>query len=91
MLFERNIAKGVLSPERFAKLFIAGKIEFSTVTVEEIEDCSSGCIFKTIALEQMLWFVAQCLVRSGQHLNLPRDPNDPSKDEEPDVDHFGEF
>ena len=46
MLFERNIAKGVLSPERFAKLFIAGKIEFFTVTVEEIEDCSSGCIFK---------------------------------------------
>ena len=31
---------------------------------------------KTIALEQMLWFVAQ---------------DDPSKDDEPDVDHFGEF
>ena len=46
---------------------------------------------KTIALEQMLWFVAQCLARRGQHLNLPRDPNDPSKDDEPDVDHFGEF
>ena len=53
MLFERNIAKGV--PERFAKLFIPGKIEFSTVTVEEIEDCSKADGFsRTIGLKQML-------------------------------------
>ena len=45
MLFEGNIAKGVLSPERFAKLFIAGKKEFSRVTVEEIEDCSKADVF----------------------------------------------
>ena len=31
---------GVLSPERFSKLLTAGKIEFPTVTEEEIKDCS---------------------------------------------------
>ena len=71
MLFEGNIAKGALSPERFSKLLTAGKIEFPTVTEEEIEDRSKGDGFsKTIALGQTLWFVAQCLARKAQHLDL---------------------
>ena len=71
MLFEGNVAKGVLSPERFSELLTAGKIEFPTITEEEIEDRSKGDGFsKTIALGQTLWFVAQCLARRAQHLDL---------------------
>ena len=71
MLFEGNDAKGVLSPERFSELLTAGKIEFPTVTEEEIEDRSKADGFsKTIALGQTLWFIAQCLARTAQHLDL---------------------
>ena len=71
MLYEGNVAKGVLSPERFSKLLGAEKIEFPTVTVEEIEDRSKSDGFsKTIALGQTLWFVAQCIARRVQHLDL---------------------
>jgi hypothetical protein len=71
MLFEGNTAKGVLLPGRFSKLLTAGKIEFPTVTVEEIEDRSKADGFsKTVALGQTLWFVAQCLGRRAQHLDL---------------------
>ena len=71
MLFEGNTAKGVLSPERFSELLTAGKIEFPTVTVEEIEDRSKADGFsKTIALGQTSWFVAQCISRGAQHLDL---------------------
>ena len=71
MLFERNTPKGVLSPERFSELLTAGKIEFPTVTVEEIEDRSKADGFsKTIALGQTLWFVAQCISRRAQYLDL---------------------
>jgi hypothetical protein len=71
MLFEGDNPKGVLSPERFSELLTAGKVEFPTVTVEEIEDRSKADGFsKTIAIGQTLWFVAQCLARRGQHLDL---------------------
>ena len=71
MLFEGNNPKGVLSPKRFSELLAAGKIEFPNVTVEEIEDRSKADGFsKTIALGQTLWFVAQCLARRPQHLDL---------------------
>ena len=71
MLFEGNVAKGVLSQEWFSELLAAGKIEFPTVTVEEIEDRSKADgLTKTIALGQSLWFIAQCLARRVQHLDL---------------------
>jgi hypothetical protein len=71
MLFEGNTAKGVLFPERFSELLTAGKIEFPTVTVEEIEDHIKADGFsKTIALGQTLWFVAQCIGRGAQNLDL---------------------
>ena len=71
MLFEGNVPKGVLSPERFSELLTAGMIEFPTITVEEIEDRSKADAFsKTIALGQTLWFVAQCFARIAQHLDL---------------------
>ena len=71
MLYEGNDVKGVLSPEKFFKLLSAGKIEFPTVTEKEIKDRSKADGFsKTIALGQTLWFVAQCLARTAQHLDL---------------------
>ena len=71
MLYEGDVARGVLSPERFSELLDAGKIEFPTVTVEEIEDRSKADGFsKTIALVQTFWFVAQCIARGAQHLDL---------------------
>ena len=71
MLFEGNIAKGILSPKRFSELLMAGKIEFPNVTVEEIKDRSKADGFsKMIALGQTLWFVAQCIARRAQHLDL---------------------
>ena len=71
MLFEGNIAKGVLFPERFSELLMAGKIDFPTITVEEIEDRSKADGFsKMIALGQTLWFIAQCIARGAQHLDL---------------------
>ena len=70
-LFEGNTAKGVLSPERFSELLRAKKIEFPTVTEEEIVDRSKSDGFsKTNALGQTLWFVAQCISRRVQHLDL---------------------
>ena len=73
MLFdsEGNIAKGVLTPEIFSQLLEEKKIEFPNVPVEEIEDRSKSDGFsKTIALSQTLWFVAQCIARRSQHLDL---------------------
>jgi hypothetical protein len=52
-------------------LLTAGKIEFPTVTVEEFEDRSKADGFsKAIAFGQTLWFVAQCLARRAQNLDL---------------------
>ena len=71
MLFEGEISKGVLTPERFSELLTAKKIEFPTVTVEEIKDRSKADGFsKMIALGQTLWFVVQCITRRAQHLDL---------------------
>ena len=71
MLFEGDNPKGVLSPSRFSRLLRAGKIEFPTVTVEEIEDRSKADgLSKMIAFGQTLWFVAQCIARRSQHLDL---------------------
>ena len=71
MLFEGDNPKGVLFPSRFSKLLTAKMIEFPKVTVEEIEDRSKADGFsKTIALGQTLWFVAQCIARRSQHLDL---------------------
>jgi hypothetical protein len=71
MLFEGNVAKGVLSPERLSELLKLGKIEFPAVTVGEIEDRSKADGFsKTIALGQALWFIVQCLERRTEHLDI---------------------
>ena len=71
MLFEGDTPKGVLALERFSELLTAKKIDFPTITEEEIEDRSKSDGFsKTIALGQTLWFVSQCIARRSQHLDL---------------------
>ena len=71
MLFEGDNPKGVLSPRRFSELLTGKKIEFPNVTVDEIEDRSKSDGFsKMIAVGQTLWFVAQCIARRAQHLDL---------------------
>ena len=71
MLYEKNVAKGVLSAERFAELLEAGKIQFPTITEEEIRDRGKADGFsKSIVVGQTLWFVAQCLARRAQNLDI---------------------
>ena len=71
MLYDGNTAMGVLFPEIFAEFLTEGKIDFPTVTVDEIEDRSKADGFsKAIALGQTLWFVVQCIARGVQHLDL---------------------
>ena len=71
MLFEGDNPKGVMTPDIFKELLEEKKIEFPNVTVEEIEDRSKSDGFsKMIALGQTLWFVAQCIARRAQHLDL---------------------
>jgi hypothetical protein len=71
MLFDGNVAKGVLSPEKLSELLKLGVIEFPKVTLEEIEDCSKADGFsKTVALGQALWFILQCHGRKAEHLDL---------------------
>ena len=71
MLFEGEDAKGVLSAEKFHELLEAKKIEFPTITMEEIQDRSKGDGFsKTIATGQTLWFVVQCLTRRAEDLDI---------------------
>ena len=71
MLFEGDNPKGVITQDIFKELLEEKKIDFPKVPVEEIEDRSkSDGLSKTIALSQTLWFVAQCIARRAQHLDL---------------------
>ena len=71
MLFDGDVAKGVLSPAKFSELLELGKIEFPTITVKEIEDRSKADGFsKMVAFGQTLWFIVQCLTRRAEHLDL---------------------
>lgn len=71
MLFEGDVAKGVLSPEKFSELLKLGKIKFPTVTLEEIEDRSKASGFSnTIAIGQALRFFIQYLTRRAEHFDL---------------------
>ena len=71
MLFDGNVAKGVLSPQKLSEFLKLGVIEFPTITLKEIEDRSKVDGFsKTIALGQALWFIVQCLAKRAEHLDL---------------------
>ena len=61
----------VLEVKDLEKLSEAGKIEWPTVTKEEIEDRSKGdYLSKTIVLFQTTWFVVQCIARAAYSLTV---------------------
>ncbi|KAF8511833.1 hypothetical protein BU17DRAFT_77472 [Hysterangium stoloniferum] len=61
MLFEGQDAKGTLSPERFEELLKERKIQFPTITKEEIQD--------RLVIVQTTWFIIQCISRKIQGLD----------------------
>ena len=71
MLYDGDQKKGVLFPEQLKELYEDGKIDFPTVTEEEIEDRSKADgLAKTIVAVQTVWFILQCIARGVQGLVL---------------------
>ena len=61
----------VLVPEELERLSEAGKIEWPTITEEEIADRSKGdYLSKTIVVFQATWFIIQCIARGVYGLTL---------------------
>jgi len=60
-----------LSFRDFRYLLLARRIDFPTITEEEIDDKSKADVFaKTLVLIQTLWFVMQCIGRAIQGLGI---------------------
>jgi hypothetical protein len=71
MLYEGDKARGILSPERLKELYEEGKIDFPTITEEEIHDRSQAdALAKTVVVGQTTWFIVQCIARGVQGLVL---------------------
>ena len=71
MLYEGDQARGILSPERLKELYEEGRIDFPTVTEEEIHDRSQAdALAKTVVVGQTTWFIVQCIARGVQGLVL---------------------
>ena len=61
----------VLEAKELEELSEAGKIEWPTITKEEIADRSKGdCLSKTIVLLQTIWFIIQCIARLKYRLSI---------------------
>lgn len=61
----------VLEAKELEELSEAGKIEWPTITEEEISDRSKGdYLSKTIVLFQTTWFVGQCIARGAYGLDV---------------------
>ena len=70
-LHERGKPVRVLEANKLEELSKAGKIEWPTITKEEIADRSKGdYLSKTIVLFQTTWFVGQCIARGAYGLAL---------------------
>jgi len=60
-----------LQIEELEALESDGKIDWPTITVEEINDKSKGDYFsKAVVVLQTIWFVTQCIARAVQHIAL---------------------
>ena len=71
MLHEGGKPVRVLEPKELEELSEAGKIEWPTITKEEIADRSKGdYLSKTIVLFQTTWFVGQCIARGAYGLTV---------------------
>ena len=67
----RNPHYNVLTDELFEQLLDEGRIDFPTITVNEIDDKSkSDFLAKAIAILQSTWFILQCIARGIQGLSL---------------------
>ena len=70
-LHERGKPVRVLEAKDLEELSEAGKIEWPTITKEEIADRSKGdYLSKTIVLFQTTWFVGQCIARGAYGLTV---------------------
>jgi len=68
-LHEEGKPVRVLEAKELEQLSEAGKIEWPTITEEEIADRSKGdYLSKTIALLQTTWFIIQCIARGVSKL-----------------------
>ena len=71
MLQERGKPDRVLEAEELERLSEAGKIEWPTISEEEIADRSKGdYLLKTIVLFQTTWFIGQCIARGVTELEV---------------------
>ena len=71
MLHEGGKPVRVLEAKDLDELLEAGKIEWPTITKEEIADRSKGdYLSKTIVLFQTTWFVGQCIARGAYGLTV---------------------
>jgi hypothetical protein len=69
MLHERGKPDRVLEAEELERLSEAGKIDWPTITEEEIADRSKGdYLSKTIVIFQTTWFIGQCIARGAYGL-----------------------
>jgi hypothetical protein len=68
---ERGTALRILEPMELESLSEAGRIEWPSITEEEIQDRSKGdYLSKGIVLVQTSWFIAQCIVRGVYKLEV---------------------
>ena len=71
MLHEGGKPVRILEAKDLEELSKAGKIEWPTITKEEIADRSKGdYLSKTIVLFQTTWFVGQCIARGAYGLTV---------------------
>jgi hypothetical protein len=71
MLHEGGKPMRVLEAKDLEELWESGKIEWPTITKEEIADRSKGdYLSKTIVLFQTTWFVGQCIARGAYGLTV---------------------
>ncbi|KAF8509766.1 hypothetical protein BU17DRAFT_77804 [Hysterangium stoloniferum] len=70
MLFDGQETIATLSPNHFERLLRLGKIQFPTITEEEIQDRSKGdALSKGLVIVQTTWFIVQCIARKAQGLD----------------------
>jgi hypothetical protein len=71
ILHERGKAVQILEARDLEELSEAGKIDWPTITEEEIADRSKGdYLSKTIVLFQTTWFIGQCIARGAYGLDV---------------------
>ncbi|PPQ93748.1 hypothetical protein CVT25_008128, partial [Psilocybe cyanescens] len=70
-LYEDGVLLRTLEAHEMEKLEEEGKIEWPTITEEEIKDKSNGDFFsKSVVVMQTTWFIIQCIVRRSKRMVL---------------------